>query len=154
MYMNSLAHAYDPHSDYMGHMQAENFAIQMKLSLFGIGAVLTSDEGYCKISELKEGPAQRSGKIKPDDRIVAVAQSNSEPVNVVGMPLDKVVEMIRGPKGTKVTLTLLPADAADATGPQSGFRSCGTKSSWKIPRPRRVFTRNSGWNRFECGSLA
>jgi len=114
LYMNSLAHAYDPHSDYFGHLQAENFAIQMKLSLFGIGALLGSEDGYCKISELKEGPAMRSGKIKPNDRIVQVAQSNAEPVNVVGMPLDKVVQMIRGPKGTQVTLTLIPAEAPDS----------------------------------------
>jgi carboxyl-terminal processing protease len=99
----------------MGHMQAENFAIQMKLSLFGIGALLGSEDGYCKISELKEGPAQKSGQIHEGDRIVAVAQHNAEPVDVVGMPLDKVVEMIRGPKGTEVTLTLIPAGAADST---------------------------------------
>jgi carboxyl-terminal processing protease len=114
-YLNSLARAYDPHSDYMGHMQAENFAIQMKLSLFGIGALLRNKDGYCLIEELKEGPAQKSGKINAGDRIVAVAQHSGEPVDVVGMPLDKVVEMIRGPKGTEVTLTLIPADAADST---------------------------------------
>jgi carboxyl-terminal processing protease len=113
MYMNALARAYDPHSEYMGHLQAENFDIQMKLSLFGIGAVLTREKNYCKILELKEGPAKRSGQIKQDDRIVAVAQSNAEPVDVVGMPLDKIVEMIRGPKGTQVTLTILPVDAAE-----------------------------------------
>ena len=115
MYLNSLARAYDPHSDYMGHMTAENFDIQMKLSLFGIGALLTSEDGYCKITDLKEGPAAKSGQIKPGDRIVAVAQHNAEPVDVVGMPLDKIVEMIRGPKGTQVTLTLIPVDAADST---------------------------------------
>lgn len=115
IYMNSLAHAYDPHTDYMGHMTAENFAIQMKLSLFGIGALLGEEDGYCKIESLKDGPAMRSGKIKPNDRIVAVAESNAEPVNVVGMPLDQVVQMIRGPKGTKVTLTILPAAASDSS---------------------------------------
>ncbi len=112
MYMNSLARAYDPHSEYMGHLEAENFAIQMKLSLFGIGAILSKDKEYCKIVELKEGPARKSEQIQADDRIVAVAQSNAEPVDVVGMPLDKIVEMIRGPKGTQVTLTIIPADAA------------------------------------------
>jgi carboxyl-terminal processing protease len=114
LYMNSLARAYDPHSEYMGHLLAENFAIQMKLSLFGIGAVLERDKSYCKIKELMEGPARRSKQISPEDRIVAVAQSNAEPVDVVGMPLDKIVEMIRGPKGTQVTLTILPVDAADS----------------------------------------
>lgn len=112
-YMNALARAYDPHSEYMGHLEAENFAIQMKLSLFGIGAILEKDKVYCKIRELKEGPAKKSGQISPDDRIVAVAQSNAEPVDVVGMSLDKIVEMIRGPKGTQVTLTIIPADAAE-----------------------------------------
>jgi C-terminal processing protease CtpA/Prc len=80
IYMNSLARAYDPHSDYMGHAEAENFEIQMKLSLFGIGALLMQDGSYCKISELKEGPAAKSGKLKPGDRIIAVAQTNSDPV--------------------------------------------------------------------------
>jgi C-terminal peptidase prc len=115
IYLNSLARAYDPHSDYMGHMQAENFAIQMKLSLFGIGALLRSKDGYCEIEELKEGPAQKSGQVNAGDRIVAVAQHTGEAVDVVGMPLDKVVEMIRGPKGTQVTLTIIPGDAADSS---------------------------------------
>lgn len=112
LYVNSLARAYDPHSDFMGRMTAENFNIQMKLSLFGIGALLGKDNDYCKIIELKEGPAKRSGKINENDRIVAVAQSNAEPVDVEGMTLDKIVELIRGPKGTQVTLTVLPADQA------------------------------------------
>ncbi|HEY3914536.1 MAG TPA: PDZ domain-containing protein, partial [Verrucomicrobiae bacterium] len=115
MYMNSLARAYDPHSDYMGHMQAENFGIAMKLSLVGIGALLTQEDGYCKIQELKEGPAAKSGKVKPGDRIIAVAQTNETAVDCVGMPLDKVVEMIRGTKGTQVTLTIIPSGAADSS---------------------------------------
>ncbi len=114
-YVNSLARAYDPHSDFMGHLTAENFAIQMKLSLFGIGAKLAQDNDYCKIDELMEGPAKRSGQISAGDRIVRVAQSNAEPVDVVGMPVDKIVEMIRGPKGTQVSLTILPVNAADPT---------------------------------------
>jgi carboxyl-terminal processing protease len=97
----------------MGHTTAENFAIQMKLSLFGIGALLDSDNDYCRIAELKEGPAKRSGKMKNGDRIVSVAQSNAEPVDVIGMPLDKIVELIRGPKGTTVRLTIIPVDAPD-----------------------------------------
>ncbi|HEY3861742.1 MAG TPA: carboxy terminal-processing peptidase [Verrucomicrobiae bacterium] len=114
-YVTSLARAYDPHSDFMSHISAENFAIQMKLSLFGIGALLGKDNDYCKIVELKEGPAKKSGKIHQDDRIVAVAQSNAEPVEVEGMTLDQIVEMIRGPKGSQVTLTVIPGDAPDAS---------------------------------------
>ncbi|HZM02861.1 MAG TPA: carboxy terminal-processing peptidase [Candidatus Saccharimonadales bacterium] len=114
-YVNSMARAYDPHSDYMGHSTAENFNIQMKLSLVGIGAILETDGPYCKIRELKEGPAKRSGKIKVRDRIVAVAQTNGESVNVIDMPVEKIVDLIRGPKGTPVELTLIPADAPDST---------------------------------------
>jgi carboxyl-terminal processing protease len=115
LYVNSLARAYDPHSDFMGHMSAENFDIQMKLSLFGIGALLGMVDDYCTIEELKEGPAKKSGKMHDHDRIVGVAQSNAEPVDVEGLPLDKIVGMIRGPKGTEVTLTIIPFDAPDTT---------------------------------------
>lgn len=107
-YLTSLAHVYDPHTDYMGRSQSENFAITMNLALFGIGAVLGTDmDGYCKIMELKPGPAMNSKKIKVGDRIVAVAQSNAPPVDVVEMNLNKVVQMIRGPKGSEVRLTLV-----------------------------------------------
>ncbi|MBX7158018.1 MAG: carboxy terminal-processing peptidase [Verrucomicrobiae bacterium] len=113
-YLTALAHVYDPHSDYLGHSELENFAIQMNLSLFGIGAVLQSIDGYCTIKELVPGgPAARSKSLKPSDRIIAVAQANEEPVDVVEMNLNKVVEMIRGRKGTEVHLTVIPADAAD-----------------------------------------
>ncbi|MGC3961434.1 MAG: carboxy terminal-processing peptidase [Verrucomicrobiota bacterium] len=111
IYLTSLAHVYDPHTDYFNPRQAENFAIGMNLSLFGIGAVLQSDmEGYCKIAELKPGPAMNSKKIKTGDRIVAVAQSNAPPVDVVDMNLNKIVQMVRGPKGTEVRLTVVSAD--------------------------------------------
>src|SRR6185312_14071744 len=113
-YLTALAHVYDPHSDYMDRRSFENFAINMNLSLFGIGALLQSEDGYCKVKELKPGPAMRSKKIKPGDRIVAVAQGDdSEPVDVVDTKLSKVVDMIRGPKGTKVRLTVIPVDASD-----------------------------------------
>ncbi len=115
IYVNSLARAYDPHSDYMGHAESDNFDIMMKLSLFGIGALLEQKDGYCQILELKEGPAAKSGKMKNGDRIVSVAQTTGETVDVIGMPLDKVVEMIRGPKGTEVTLTIIPAGSADSS---------------------------------------
>lgn len=114
LYLTSLARVYDPHSDYMGKAELENFSITMKLSLFGIGALLRSEDGFCKIQSLTpNGPAERSKKLKPNDKIIAVAQSNGPPVDVVEMKLNKVVEMIRGPKNTEVRLTVVPADAAD-----------------------------------------
>jgi len=113
-YLTALARVYDPHSDYFGKSQLENFAIGMNLALFGIGAELISDvDGYCTIQRLIPGPAAKSKKIKEKDRIVAVAQGEQEPVDVVGMPLSKVVELIRGPKDTEVRLTIIPATATD-----------------------------------------
>jgi carboxyl-terminal processing protease len=112
VYLNALAHVYDPHSDYFGHAERENFAIAMNLSLVGIGATLQSEDGYCKVGELVPGgPAARSGLLKPGDRIVAVAQEGKEPVDIVEMPLTDAVELIRGAKDTKVILTLVPAGA-------------------------------------------
>jgi carboxyl-terminal processing protease len=114
IYLNALAHVYDPHSDYMGHEQMESFSIAMNLKLFGIGAVLEMEDGFCKIRELVPGgPAAKSGLLKPGDRIVAVAQGTKEPVDIVNMPLPRAVELIRGPKGSSVTLTILAAGAAE-----------------------------------------
>ena len=116
LYVDNFTRAYDPHSDYFGKSTTENFSIQMQLSLFGIGATLQSEDGYVKVAELSPGgPAAKGNKLKPGDRIVAVTQGQSggEPVDVVDMKLNKVVEMIRGPKDTYVRLTVLPAGASD-----------------------------------------
>ena len=114
-YLTTLAHVYDPHSDYFGHDQLEDFSMGMNLSLFGIGALLSSEDGVCKIKELKPGPAAKSGKMKEGDSIVAVAQGTNEPVDVMEMPLNKVVHLIRGPKNSEVRLTIIPADATDSS---------------------------------------
>ncbi len=114
IYLSALTHVYDPHSDYMGKSSLDSFSINMSLSLYGIGALLQAEDGYCKIKELVAGgPAAESKKLKPNDKIIAVAQGETEAVDVVDTPLKKVVEMIRGPKGTVVNLTVIPADAAD-----------------------------------------
>jgi len=114
VYLNALAHVYDPHSNYLGHEEMENMSISMNLSLFGIGASLQNVDGYCTIHELiPGGPGARSGQLKPGDRIVAVKQAKGEPVDVVNIPLTRTVQMIRGPKGTKVTLTVLPAGGSE-----------------------------------------
>jgi carboxyl-terminal processing protease len=120
VYLNALAHVYDPHSDYLGHEQMESFSIAMNLSLFGIGATLESADGYCTIRELVPGgPAARSGQLKAGDRIVSVAQTGTEPVDIGTMPLSRAVELIRGPKGSTVTLTILPAGASDGSPPRT-----------------------------------
>lgn len=110
VYLTALSHVYDPHSDYFNRDQLDQFKISMNLQLFGIGAELRSEDGYCKIARLLPGgPAMKSKKISAEDLIVAVAQSNQPPVDVVDMNLTKIVQMIRGPKGTQVRLTLSPA---------------------------------------------
>jgi len=116
MYLTSLAHAYDPHSDYMSPSEAQNFDIQhISLSLIGIGAQLVWEDGYTKIKELiPGGPAAISKQLRPGDKIVAVAQADGAPVDVVEMRLNKVVDMIRGKKGTEVKLTIIPAKTPDS----------------------------------------
>ena len=114
-YLNGLAHAYDPHSDYFSAPHAKDFAIGMNLSLFGIGAQLSEDDGYCTIRSLVSGgPAAKSKKVNEKDRIIAVAQGDKPAVDVVDMELEKVVQQIRGPKGTEVRLTLSPAEDRSA----------------------------------------
>lgn len=110
-YLNALSHAYDPHSDYFNTQHAQDFSINMSLSLFGIGAQLMEDDGYCTITKLLPGgPASKSKQLAEKDRIVAVAQGDQPPVDVVDMELGKVVQLIRGPKGTEVRLTISPAE--------------------------------------------
>src|SRR6188508_1624948 len=114
LYLDALAQAYDPHSEYLSKADMKNFSINMGLSLVGIGAMLRSEDGYAKIESLVPGgPAQTDGRLKVGDRISAVAQGPSEFVDVREMRLDKVVEMIRGKKGTRVRLLVIPSDAAD-----------------------------------------
>lgn len=108
LFLSSVLQTYDPHSSYMSPRTEQSFATSMNLSLFGIGAVLTVEDGYTKVTEIVAGgPADKDGHLKPEDRIIAVAQESGDPVDVIDMPLDKVVDMIRGPVDTKVTLTIL-----------------------------------------------
>lgn len=109
-YLTSFAQAYDPHSDYLSPHNAEDFEISMKLSLFGIGALLTTEDGAAKVERLiPGGPAERDGRLKAGDKIIAVAQDDKEPVDIRHWPLYKTVRLIRGEKNTKVVLTVLPA---------------------------------------------
>jgi carboxyl-terminal processing protease len=111
VYLNALTHAYDPHTDYLNQEHAADFRISMSLQLGGIGAQLREDFGYCTIESLiPGGPAATNGQIRINDRIIAVAQTNQPPVNVVDMELPKVVDLIRGPKGTQVRLTIEAKD--------------------------------------------
>ena len=110
LYMNSLTRLYDPHSNYLSPRSLENFNMSMSLSLEGIGAVLQMEDEYTKVARLVAGgPADRTGKIKPNDKIVAVGQDEKgEMVDVVGWRLDDVVDLIRGSAGTFVRLETIP----------------------------------------------
>ena len=108
LYISALTKIYDPHSEYMSPRTQEDFDINMRLSLVGIGAVLTSEDGYTKVVKLVPGgPADLDGRLKTEDRIIAVTQEDGEPVDTLDMPLTKVVDQIRGKENTKVTLTIL-----------------------------------------------
>jgi carboxyl-terminal processing protease len=111
-FMNAYATAMDPHTNYLGPRAAENFDISMRLSLVGIGAVLTEIDGYTTVRELVPGgPASLSGQLKVGDRIVGVAQGAAGPMeDVVGQRLDDTVTLIRGSMGSTVRLEILPAD--------------------------------------------
>lgn len=111
-FMTAYANSTDPHTDYMGPRQAENFDITMKLSLEGIGAVLQARDDYTQIRELvTAGPASKSGKIHVGDLVLGVGQGANGPItDVVGWRLDDVVNLIRGKKDTTVRLEIVPAD--------------------------------------------
>ena len=119
-YLTCVAQTYGPHSSYFSPELEEDFNISMKLSLVGIGAVLTSDNGYTKIVRIiPGGPASKDGKLKADDRIIAVTQGEGTPVDIVDMSVTNVVKLIRGKAGTKVTLTILPGAKGHSAIPEN-----------------------------------
>ncbi|TDQ36853.1 carboxy terminal-processing peptidase [Thiopseudomonas denitrificans] len=112
-YINAFAQTYDPHTSYLSPENAENFDINMSLSLEGIGAVLQNDNEHVKVVRLvPAGPADKSKQLAPADRIIAVGQGDKALVDVIGWRLDEVVKLIRGPKGTQVRLEIIPASNA------------------------------------------
>ena len=112
--MNSFSRVLDPHTSYLSPRNAEKFRMEMNLSLEGIGAVLRAEDDYTTImSVVPGGPADKSNKLKPKDRIVGVSQDNEDFVDVIGWRLDDVVDLIKGPKGTKVRLQVLPSESDD-----------------------------------------
>lgn len=110
-FMNAYASAIEPHSSYMSPRLAENFEISMKLSLDGIGALLSSQSEYVEVAEVVAGgPADLDGRLQAGDRIIGVAQGEDAFVDVVGWRLDDVVDLIRGERETLVRLEILPAE--------------------------------------------
>ena len=120
IYANSLTSSYGPHTNYMSPKTKEDFDINMSLSLEGIGALLSSDGMYTTIASLVAGgPAEKSDSIKPNDRIIGVAQEGDENItDVIGWRIDDVVKLIRGPKDSKVKLEIIPATSLDDSNTQ------------------------------------
>ncbi|PLR41542.1 carboxy terminal-processing peptidase [Chimaeribacter californicus] len=114
--MNAFAHEIDPHTNYLSPRNTEQFNTEMSLSLEGIGAVLQQDDDYTVINSMVPGgPAAKSKNITVGDRIVGVGQSGKPVVDVIGWRLDDVVALIKGPKGSKVRLEVLPAGKGTKT---------------------------------------
>lgn len=107
--MNAFSRSIEPHTSYLSPRNAERFQMEMNLSLEGIGAQLQLEDDYTVIKSLiTGGPAAGSEKLSPEDKIVGVGQEGGEIVDVIGWRLDDVVDLIKGPKGSKVVLQILP----------------------------------------------
>ena len=119
-FMNAYTGSIDPHTDYMNPRSAENFNMQMSNSLEGIGAVLFRQDDVVVVREMVPGgPAARSGRLKPGDRVVGVGQGVSgEMKDVIGWRIDDVVQLIRGAANTQVRLDVVPAEAPLDSKPQ------------------------------------
>ncbi len=116
LYLSTIARLYDPHSTYFSATTYEDFGIQMKLQLVGIGALLGVDDDVCIVKEIVPGgPADIGRELKPNDKIISVGQAGAEPVEIIGMKLRKIVDMIRGQKGSPVHLLVQPADSANTS---------------------------------------
>ena len=118
LYVNALAALYDPHTSYFSPRTTDNFQINMSLSLEGIGAELTTEDEYTKISRIiPGGPADLQGILKARDKIISVGQSANDMVDVIGWRLDDVVQLIRGDKDSTVWLEVLSggSDSTDSS---------------------------------------
>jgi len=113
-FVNAFALTYDEHTQYFSPRDSEDFGIFMSLSLQGIGAVLGTEDEYTVVQSLvKGGPADKGGELQPGDRIVGVSQNRQPFVDIIGRRSDDVVQLIRGPKGSRVRLKVIPKGAKD-----------------------------------------
>lgn len=112
-YLNAIAESFDPHTEYFPPIEKENFDISMTGTLEGIGAILSEDNEYTKVQDIIPGsPSWRQKELKPEDIILKVGQGDGEAVDVVGMPVNDVVKLIRGKRGTEVRLTVKKPDGS------------------------------------------
>ena len=115
--MNNFTSQFDPHSAYLSPKSAEDFDMQMSLSLEGIGALLGIEDDYAKVVSLVPGgPAAKSKQLSPDDRIVSIRQAYEEKsTDVVGWRIDEIVKLIRGDAGTEVELEIMPSKSIESS---------------------------------------
>ena len=115
--MNNFTDQFDPHSAYLSPKSAEDFDMQMSLSLEGIGALLGIEDDYAKVVSLVPGgPAAKSNQLSPDDRIVSIRQAYEEKsTDVVGWRIDEIVKLIRGDAGTEVELEIMPSKSLESS---------------------------------------
>ncbi|HTF04586.1 MAG TPA: carboxy terminal-processing peptidase [Bacteroidia bacterium] len=113
IYLNVVTATYDPHTEFFPPADKENFDISMSGQLQGIGATLQEKDGYIKVTSIVPGsPSWKDGRLKPEDKILKVAQGEKEPVDIVGMRIDDAIKLIRGKKGTEVRLTVEKPDGS------------------------------------------
>ena len=113
IFLNAFVHTLDPHSNYLNPTQSEEYQIQMSLSYQGIGARLNlADEQVQVVNIIPGGPAARDGRLKPMDKIIGIMDEKNKTItDLIGWDLDEVVKLIRGPKGTRVILQIVPSDS-------------------------------------------
>ncbi|MBS1127162.1 MAG: ctpA-2, partial [Nitrospirae bacterium] len=117
-FFSAVTNAFDPHTDYMPPMNKEDFDINMRGSLEGIGATLKEDENYIKVVSIIIGsPAARQGQLQAEDIILKVGEGAGAPVDIIGMRVKDAVRLIRGKKGTEVRLTIRKPDGKILTLP-------------------------------------
>ena len=155
LYLNALTEAFDPHTNYLSPRQSDLFKQSMSLSLEGIGARLQTDNDYTKIFEIVPGgPAEKSGKLHPNDYIIAVGQgTEGELTDVIGWRIDDVVKLIKGPKGTIVRVQIIPA-ATGLSGPTEVVTMIRDKIKLEDQAARKqVITWNDGKQAWKLGVI-
>ncbi|MEM7387599.1 MAG: S41 family peptidase, partial [Verrucomicrobiota bacterium] len=152
-FLSSLAATYDPHSEYFSYSEWKQFLLGMRHSLVGIGALLSMKEGTAEIQGIVVGgPADRSGQLQINDKIIAVGQGTSgEMVDITYMKLQKVVEMIRGKKDTLVRLKIIPADSDGSESKEILINRDEVKLKDKLATAELIKTRDPAGNDVRLG---
>ncbi len=153
LFMNSVTESFDPHTQYFPPRVSEDFDIHMRLSLEGIGAVLQTEYEYTKVVSLvPKGPADKSSLLMPGDKIIGVGQGKDGDIkDTIGLRIDEVVKLIRGPKNTYVRLKIIPAKKSDTTAIISIMRD--TVKLEEQSAKKQVKTLFSGQRNYKIGII-